>query len=660
MSDSSSYTSLASVESLNDALEGYQVKRQIGHGAMGVVFEAEQQRLRRQVAIKVLPTSMALRTRTVRRFLREASAMGRLSHENIVAVYEVGSIDNLHFFSMKYVEGPPLDRVLKAGPLAIGDVISIGIDVARALSHAHSHGVMHRDIKPGNLLRDRDRVVLTDFGLARPLDSEETGTMTESGDLVGTPLYMAPEQITADVAKIDGRSDIWALGVTLYELLTQRPPFPGANAQSILNAILHKDPALLHKMRDDVPRDLEAVILKCLEKDLGRRYSGAAALLEDLEAVRDGRPVSASAPRFYDPPLRWIRRHPFEASVVASALGVALLLGLAVHQRSNELDKTETQRDLAQFAQLEAETLRDEAIEARTAAHVSFELSQARLDWARARDAGDELGQTEAVGRVSDLIRSLYSNQDTSLHINEIAECFGVLAEMASNFDADQYETIYAAYLAGLGEYDQALALHRDRSRKTPESSRPLLDAAMLMRRRATGADEDMDPFQRTGFLTQALAMTERATQLAIESGDAQLLTTVLIEAARCRIELGRSGSAADGRNDLEQAIAILLRAIEQDATRVEAFVLLETAERKLEARQRREAAGAPQALLPLPTFLADVGDAPGLDIEELMETAPTLDRADLESAGRGLQTIFTGLRNLMQSAGTVEEQETP
>ena len=130
---------------------------------MGVVFEAEQKALGRTVAIKVLPTNLSMRKRTVKRFLREAEAMGRLSHENIVPVHDVGSIKNLHYFCMRYVQGPPLDVVLKAGPLAIGDVVNIGIDVGEALAHAHSRGVLHRDVKPSNLLRDGARVVLNSF-----------------------------------------------------------------------------------------------------------------------------------------------------------------------------------------------------------------------------------------------------------------------------------------------------------------------------------------------------------------------------------------------------------------------------------------------------------------------------------------------------------------
>ena len=662
----SSYTALFSVEALNDVLEGYRVTRQIGHGSMGVVFEAEQQRLRRRVAIKVLPTSMALRTRTVKRFLREAAAMGRLSHENIVSVYEVGSIRNLHYFSMKYVEGPPLDRVLKAGPLAIADVNQIGIDVARALAHAHAHGVMHRDIKPGNLLRDRDRVVLTDFGLARPLDAEETGTMTESGDLVGTPLYMAPEQISGDAEHIDGRADVWGLGVTLYELLIQRPPFTGNSAQGILNAILHKDPPLLHKLRDDVPRDLEAVVLKCLEKDQGRRYSGAAALLADLEAVRDGRSVSASPPRFYDPSLRWIRKHPIEAGLIGSAVVVAALLGVAVQQRSRQLESTVLQRDEATAAQRVAEDVRDAALVARTEASVRSEISEARIQWAAGADAGSvELCQ-EAEDRVIDLLESLApegQGQEGSLDL--MAECTQVLAGWLhekgddsrvldfletiplGDDDDGSRQVLRAAALTGLEQYDQALALHRERAKRSPGEARPFLDAAGVVRLRALAA-EALRPEQRTGYLLQALELHEKAIELAVAAKDVPLLTKVLIERARCLMDLGRLNEAV---SDLRQVLA-------RDAERVEAEALLRTADRKLEEKQalRQLAPARPRlASAPIGGPLHPSDQPPRSELEELLPAAVPLDREDLESAGRGLQTIYRGLHSLLRSAGTPE-----
>ena len=662
MNDSSTYSTLASVQTLNEVLVGYRVRRQIGHGAMGIVFEAEQERLRRSVAIKVLPSSLALRTRTVKRFLREAAAMGQLSHENIVSVYEVGSIKNLHFFSMKFVDGPPLDRVLKAGPLAISDVVSIGVDVARALAHAHSHGVMHRDVKPGNLLRDGRRVVLTDFGLARPLDAEETGTMTESGDLVGTPLYMAPEQITGDAQKIDGRSDVWGLGVTLYELLTQRAPFPGPNAQGILNAILHKEPPLLRKLRDDVPRELEAVILKCLEKDTARRYSGAAALLADLEAVSEGRPVSVAVRRFYDPPLRWIRRHPLEAGLLGAGLLVAGLLGFAVHQR---LDQTAAERDQATAAREEAEVVRDAAVEARTVARVRQELSEARIQWDEAQQLGsDELAQ-DAEARVGDLLASLEESQaDPRL----MAECIEVMTSWlhqkgedrrALEFldaillkdDFELRQTVRAAGLVGLELYEQALLLHRDRARRHPTDPQPRLDAASVARRRAQAEAGPLAPATVPAsrrHLVQGLTLLAEAADLAIQGGDEGMLVTVLIERARCLIDLDRYAIAVDD----------LTRAIDRDNERVEARALLRTAQRRIaESRSRVVPVSAPT---PPSSLLSNAFPVDSEASEVIEELLPAFDREDLESAGRGLQSIYRGLQGLLRSAATIDEPARP
>ena len=665
MSDSGSYTTLTSVETLDRHLDGYRVTRQIGHGAMGVVFEAEQKSLGRRVAIKVLPSSMALRKRTVKRFLREAEAMGRLSHENIVAVHDVGSISDLHYFCMKYVEGPPLDRVLEAGPLAIGDVVQIGIDVAGALSHAHSRGVMHRDIKPGNLLRDGERVVLTDFGLARPLDSEETGTMTESGDLVGTPLYMSPEQISGE--RVDGRADLWGLGVTLYELLTQRPPFPGPNAQGILNSILHKDPPLLHKIRDDVPRDLEAVILKCLEKDTARRYSGAAALLEDLIAVREGRGVSASPPRFFDPAVRWTRRHPVEASVVGVAILVTCVLGIAVQQVRRQMSTTQDNLETAQEGRRQAEDLRDSALAARNEIRVRDELFQARIQWAEGKADGDEGRCMEAEARLLGLLESMTRDeQSIDEHLDQIAEAFTALAgwvhqessdderamELVERYatwdDPEQVDVVRAATLMGLERYDQALLVHRQRARRNREDARPLVDAAGMMRQRGLSARRNGRLPAFFDQLNRSLATNDAAIQLAERAMDGEMLVTIHIEQARALIDLDR----------YEEALERLDAALEQDESRVEAGLLQLSALRKqkeLEQQNKARLAAVASSDTRRGTSAINLGD-----LSDLIPSAPTLDARDLESAGRGLQSIYRGLQGLLRPPDEADEEAAP
>lgn len=675
MADSSSTYNLTSAETLDRQLEAYRVTRQVGHGAMGVVFEAVQKSLGRRVAIKVLPSTLALRTRTVKRFLREAEAMGRLSHDNIVAVYDVGSIRNLHYFSMKFVEGPPLDRVLKAGPVAIADSIQIGIDVANALAHAHSHGVVHRDIKPGNLLRDQDKVVLTDFGLARPLDSEETGSMTESGDLVGTPLYMAPEQISGDTERTDGRADVWGLGVTLYELLTQRPPFMGKNAQGILNAILHKDPPLLHKVRDDVPRDLEAVILKCLEKDPARRYSGAAALVEDLEAVRDGRAVTASTPRFYDPALRWGRRHPVEVTVVGVALLVATVLGVKAQQVASLLTTTEGKLTVAEDEREVARQMRDAAVEARTVSRALYELQEARILYTQGLANGSDADCREAKGRVDALVLSLIGDAETDeRYLGLVAECLTVLAGWLKREDGgealaltyidtlassaltedlprkerdrlhEQDRVVRAAILTGLEQFDQALAINRARVSSHPRDPAPYVDSARIMRKRGLAARRDGRPNELYGYAGQALRLLGDAIDLAFQSEDTDAVITIYIERARSYIDVER----------LDEAIADLEEALERDPNRVDASSLLTLAEMK----KAEAAEDASQRLLGPRLAGTGAGEpakassAPGLlGLGDLIPSTPALKTADLESAGRGLQSIYRGLSGLLQTA---------
>lgn len=667
MADSSINLTSSTIDTLNRELSGYRVLRQVGHGAMGVVFEAEQLALGRSVAIKILPTNLSMRKRTVKRFLREAEAMGRLSHENIVSVHDVGSIKNLHYFCMKYVQGPPLDVVLKAGPLAIGDVVNIGIDVGEALAHAHSRGVLHRDIKPSNLLRDGARVVLTDFGLARPLDTEDTGTMTESGDLVGTPLYMAPEQISGDTENMDGRADVWGLGVTLFELLTQRPPFSGPNAQGILHSILHKDPPLLRKLRDDIPAHLEAVILKCLEKDPARRYSGAAALVEDLRAVRDGRAVSASAPRFFDPVLRWTRRNPFEAGVVAVAILLAAVFGVAVMQSKKTLTSTQAELAVSEIAQAEAKNKQDAAEHDTRAAAARYELSEARVQWARGEALGNELERRDAEFRLFDVLESL----PIADHLDIMVEAIELMAMWMKQTDREQSvldfvdgleaevppSTLFAlraAAVTGLGRYDQALLLHRERAKLDPSDALPYVDSARVKQLLAEREIDDgaqhsmterMIALRGREEMTRALGLHRRALQLAVADSSSAILVSVLVERARCYLALGHFDAAL---RDLELVL-------ESDPSRLEAQSLKSLCARRIRSAQDLDTGNI---LQPSARQIAEgLFAAPVRAIGELLPAAPTLDTAPFESAGRGLQSIYRGLHSLLQDAATPEGQ---
>ena len=652
MPDSTLISAQVSLGALNAALEGYRVVKQVGHGAMGIVYEAEQRKLARRVALKVLPPNLALRERTVKRFLREAEAMGRLGHANIVDVYEVGSIREFHFFSMRFVEGPPLDRVLRAGPLSVADVISIGIDVGSALAHAHSRGVMHRDVKPANLLRDGDKVVLTDFGLARPLDSEDGGSVTESGDLVGTPLYMAPEQISGDLGRIDARADVWGLGVTLYELLAQHAPFSGQSASGILHAILHRDPPRITKVRPDVPRDLEAVIHKCLEKDPARRYPGAAALVADLAAVRDGRPVGARPPRFFDPFKRWIQRHPAEAGIVAASLLVTIVLGLLAQTAWNYYQESkagqtvaETQRDTAQSESGELRT-------AWTAAYALTEIEQARTAWLA---AGDDEARTAIEFHVLDVLGSSGLDQLPEVRAAgfELAAEWArkrgrstaqVLAEFEPTlaaFDKSAATSFRAALLMGLGEEEQALALHRERIEARPDDPGPLQDAARAERRVGELALDRGEEASADQHLRRALALLDESLAIAARAEQRRVEASALIERARCRLDLAEP----------ELAAADLTRVLELDPRRVDAESWLSAARRMMTAR-----AAAPSAPRPsVEQAEAWPGAAPTAE-------APATPAATAESRQKALQPIFDAFQRLMRGAEALPKPpaETP
>lgn len=651
MPESTLHENELSAAALNRALTGYRIVREVGHGSMGVVYEARQVGVERRVAIKVLPPNMALRERTVKRFLREAEAMGRLSHPNIVDIHEVGSIGSISYFSMKFVEGPPLDRVLKAGPLAIDDVLSIGIDVASALAHAHSRGVLHRDIKPSNLLRDGERVLLTDFGLARPLDQEEAGTMTESGDLVGTPLYMSPEQISGSGDAIDGRSDVWGLGATLYELLAQRPPFQGPNAQTILNAILSKDPPLLHKLRDDVPRDLEAVILKCLEKDVDRRYTTAAALLEDLRAVRDGRPVSARPPRFFDPAVRWMRRNPIEASVGIVLLAVAGVLVLVWQSSQRQVDTIESERD-----RIELE--RSELQKAMSLAAVRQELLNAYKLW----QSGERDSKNEAFERITNLIEE-FEDRYPEIVVEAIEICASFVHEVgverervfvsaietkAQEESPERRLLWLGALYSGLERFDRALSCQIGRSQLVPRDPLPYLERARLHRRVGRQARAEANETRWREESVRALGLLQTALRLSIDTRSEELAVHTLLERARILLDLDRPDRALA---DIEVALA-------RDRSRVEAGALKKAAQLRMSeldalARSASPMASTPESSAPLAgtPFELPVPKSAG----EVLERTKT----EMEQAGKGLRSIFRGFKDVLTAPADPADSRT-
>ncbi len=343
-------------------LGDYRLMCEVGRGGMGVVYEAEQISLRRRVALKVLPFVAAIDPRRLQRFKTEAMAAAHLHHEKIVPVYSVGCERGVHYYAMQFIDGQSLATLieeLRALPVAesvssspldtidentrsVGENASsastisnqrsadrhqyvrrmaeLARQAAAAVEHAHQAGVVHRDIKPGNLLLDlRGQLWVTDFGLAQV--TGDAG-LTFTGEMLGTLRYASPEQVMARRGVIDHRSDIYSLGATLYELLTLRPPFDGEDRTRLIRQIVEEEPESPRFFDPAIPSALETIVLKTLRKQPGDRYATAQELCDDLERFLDGRPIAARPPSGVDRFFNWSRRHP----AIVGTTGVAMTL----------------------------------------------------------------------------------------------------------------------------------------------------------------------------------------------------------------------------------------------------------------------------------------------------------------------------------------------
>jgi len=259
----------------------YKVTREIGKGGMGIVYKGIDPETQKNVAIKILPPTTVNKA-TVERFNREAHAMSKLKHPNLIEVYEVGMTKGQHFYAMEYIEGETLKSLIKSkGRLAVADCLNVTAQVADALKCLHDENMIHRDIKPGNIMITSDgRAKLMDFGLVQVA---EMTRLTVEGSSVGTAEYMSPEQVSDD--EVDSRTDIYSLGASMYEMLAGRPPFEGESLQAILMKHKYEKPAPLRSLRPDVPQELEKIVHKALSKDLPQRYQKITELINDVVAL---------------------------------------------------------------------------------------------------------------------------------------------------------------------------------------------------------------------------------------------------------------------------------------------------------------------------------------------------------------------------------------
>jgi tetratricopeptide (TPR) repeat protein len=315
----------------------YEIRRELGRGGMGVVYEARQVSLNRPVALKMVKAGLLAGDDELRRFQNEAEAVALLDHPGVVPVYEVGEHGGQHYFSMKLVPGGslvPLTDRYKDDPRAAARLVA---EAAEAVAHAHARGILHRDLKPANILVDAEgHPHVTDFGLARKVAADVE--LTQSGAILGTPAYMSPEQATGHRGAVTTASDVYGLGAVLYALLTGRGPFGGDSVMETLDAVRNTPPEPPRRLNAALPRDLETICLKCLEKDPRRRYPTAHALADDLTAWLDSRPIAARRVGAAERAWLWCRRKPAVAAL-AAAVALAIVVGtvtvIAVQRRAN-------------------------------------------------------------------------------------------------------------------------------------------------------------------------------------------------------------------------------------------------------------------------------------------------------------------------------------
>jgi tetratricopeptide (TPR) repeat protein len=349
-------------------IAGHEILDEIGRGGMGVVYRARQVALQRIVALKLIPSPQA-RQEDLARFWAEAKSVARLSHPHIVPIFEMGEHDGLPFYTMEYLSEGNLEQYLERQHFTPTEAATLIEQLAQAVQHAHDQGILHRDLKPANVLLSPAKIA--DFGLARQLDG--SGHHTRTGAILGTPAYMAPEQAAGRRDQGPG-VDIWSLGAMLYECLTGRLPFQGQSILHTLEMVRREDPIPPSRIDGRIPRDLENIVLRCLEKDPARRYASAADLAADLRRWLAGDPVQARPVSRWTTAWRWAKRRPALAGLMGGLAALALLVAAAVPYHILRLEIG------VRHAQAQATAAHEKARRAELQTSVEREISQARQE----------------------------------------------------------------------------------------------------------------------------------------------------------------------------------------------------------------------------------------------------------------------------------------
>ena len=497
-----------------ERLGDYRIVREVGRGGMGVVFEAVQESLDRRVALKVLPQASLLSGNQLERFRREAQTAARLHHTHIVPVFDSGEADGLHFYAMQFIDGEGLDAVVKAlrkQETSTGSAVRrerfrlaarLGADVADALHHAHEHGALHRDVKPANLLLDRDgHVWVTDFGLAKAL--EQNG-LTHTGDVLGTLQYMAPEQFDGHY---DARSEVYALGATLYELASIRPAFFADSRAELIDAIRAGKCPPLRRSLPEAPEDLETVLARAMATDPARRYATAAEFASDLRAFLEDRPIAARRQSGLELLASWCRRNralATSAAVAVLAVATAAVVGWGAYWTTRE---ALGQAQESEIAARESESL----------ARLASERDRANL--------------TDSLQVFEDVFDTIVGPDPLDALLEDAEESGSTVPAMSAPVDAKNLALLERM----LDFYDKFAERNRDNTALRQQTARSYARVGAIR--------------QRLGQPEEAVAAYERAASLLREIGDPTQkaeLAAVLQEMGQAHVRRGVPRLAAD------------------------------------------------------------------------------------------------------------------
>src|SRR5271157_4961551 len=355
---------------------GYDILAELGHGGMGVVYQARQTGLNRRVAVKMIRGGSQARPDHFARFRIEAEAVARLRHPNIIQIHEIGEVDGLPFVSLELLEGGSLADRLEGTPQPASQTAELLMTLASAIQVAHDVGIVHRDLKPSNVLFTEDGIpIITDFGLAKRIDTDSRQTKT--GQIMGSPSYMAPEQARGHTREVGPAADVYALGAILYEMLTGRPPFNGETFMETVRQVIDDEVVPPSRLVPKADRDLETICLKCLSKEPPRRYASASALAEDLDRHRKGESIHARRVSPVERGAKWARRRPAAAALLA--LGLTAFLGLTVGGAFYEYNQRVTGESQSQHVVKMLNEPNGLAVKAREA-NTPRELSLVQLD----------------------------------------------------------------------------------------------------------------------------------------------------------------------------------------------------------------------------------------------------------------------------------------